>query len=157
MLKQFADLFNTEQLQAIYSTIPPKIIYQKMDEIKSILKNSIEKQVGRDVYKDILVKTSKIKSACSRKKSDNNVMIPIDVLEQCLPKEIIGNNSNLTQKNKFVNKFFETLKSKIDLIKFKEHDEYQRISGWLVGRLPQLKGSGDGTVIFFFCVSEIHF
>lgn len=56
-----------------------------MPEIKIQLKVDLE-QIGRNEYKRILFETSKLKNKHSRNKSDNNVMIPVDILEDCIPK-----------------------------------------------------------------------
>lgn len=146
MLDAFRDLFDTDQLREIYNKIDSKLIRAKENEIKSKLKEKIEHSLGRDIYKDILRKTINIKRKLSRKEKSLNVMIPIDVLEKCLPKAIDNGELSDRKKFRFVKQFCETLKSEVPANDFKKHDQYERIAGWLVGREPRLKFAGDGTV-----------
>lgn len=69
MNSQFKDLFNTQELKEIYSSFPPKLLHKDFQTIKKILKQTVEVKIGREKYKDILSKSSRIKSNCSRKKT----------------------------------------------------------------------------------------
>lgn len=143
----FQELFDNEQLKTCYSNLSDKLIYKKKEEIKEELKQTVEKNVGREIYKSIYQSTLRIKEDYSRKPGTDNVMITVDTLEQCLPSPLALETKR--EKNKFINQFMENLKSNVEMEVFRKHDQYERISGFLVGREPKLKSTGDGTVRFF--------
>lgn len=145
MESSFRDLFNTSELKSVYSNLTHKLIYKKLDDIKCELKAAIENVIDRDTYKMIYRQTIKIKNDFSRKPRNDNIMIPIDILERCLPNRL-RDQPQKKDKTRFISQFAENLKSNVDLNVFKKHDQYERLAGWIVGREPQLKWSGDGTV-----------
>lgn len=50
MNAQFKSYFDTEELKAIYSTLPPKLLNGKIEDVKKILKAAIE-PISREKYK----------------------------------------------------------------------------------------------------------
>jgi hypothetical protein len=144
MNDSFKGLFDTDELKSIYLTLPPKLIFKNIETIKSKLKETVEASIDRVTYKKIYKSTVLIKNKLSRLKKSDDIMIPVDKMEECLPStQTLTKDSKQNEKFKFIKKFTETLKSKVDKNEFKKHDQYERIAGWLVGRVPSLKMSGD--------------